>query len=407
MTQTKSYSALTKFAILSIIIAEYTIALTTPALGAVAKAFPNVSMEMIKMVQSLPNLFMIIVALLTPLLEKKFSKKTLLLSAMVVMFISGIASYFTPAGNFTYLLIMRALFGCGRGICFPYAMGFVAELFDGAEKEKMMGWDNGLGNLTGLVLTLLGGYLANFAWNTQFLGFLVIIPVFLLVWLKCPDPSKVVKPVENSASEVNKSKDRLTVTTWAVVIFNCIAMIFIYSYITSVALVITEQNLGEPSVVGAVMATFLILGAISGLFYGTLFKRILKRYTDVFGLLLVGLAMVFLIRQNTIEMFYVGSAIFGIGFSTYNSDQFINVSVSSAQHLGTQALAMFMAFSGVGQFASPLILSAMASIAGITKNALADWTVSGPACIIMAVALGIYKILSHSKYQTHAKNQTA
>ena len=65
--------------VLCIIAMEYTIAATTPALGAMAAAMPDVNPDLIKQVQTLPALTMILVSLLVPAFERIAKKKTMLM----------------------------------------------------------------------------------------------------------------------------------------------------------------------------------------------------------------------------------------------------------------------------------------------------------------------------------------
>jgi len=267
----KKWGFIVKAATLSIIILEYSISLTTPVLGAIAAAFPNVSPELIKQVQSMPSLTMIPVALLVGQIEKVMKKRTMLMLAILFLFVGGIAPAF--GGDIYFILVCRAIFGMGRGIVFPFAMSFIIDLFDGQERNVLMGLRSTTGSVAGIVFQQVGGFLATINWRTSFWGFLMTIPFILLIYFKLPEPEKKA----HVDAERGRVKARLTGKTWLLIALNFILMFFAYTFITNMAIVINSEKIGTPHSAANVMSTFVASSSVCGLLFGKFIKPLLKR----------------------------------------------------------------------------------------------------------------------------------
>ena len=68
----------------------------SPALGVIAKAFPEASSTMIKLILTAPALTIIPFTFLTSYLTTKFSKSTIVLFGLLIYLIGGIGTLFMP-----------------------------------------------------------------------------------------------------------------------------------------------------------------------------------------------------------------------------------------------------------------------------------------------------------------------
>lgn len=385
----QKYGLVTKAAVLSVALLMYTTATTTPALGAIAKAFPDVSPDTIKQIASLPSLMMIIGSLLTGQLERFMNKKTILYISMTIQLFGGIIPAFY--GDMTLILICRAVFGIGYGLVFPLASSLIADLFEGQERDSLMGLKSAVGAVAGIVFQMLGAYLAVISWRHAFLGFLLIIPIFLMILCKLPEPEKKMAPITADGT----SQARLTPSTWYICILNLIYNMIQFSFMTNVAIVMAEGKIGNAVQAGMVLTAFTAAAFVAGLIYGKV-SQIFKRFTIVIAIGLVGLAFLMLLNVNTYTMFLVAGAIFGLGFGTYNPAIALLVIGSAHKSAATLALSIFAALMGVGQFLSPIALGYITKAIGL-KGSLAAWTVAAPTCLIAAVVLTLVLAFSKSE----------
>lgn len=391
MTETtqKKWGAIVKAATLSIIILEYSISLSTPVLGAMAAAFPDVSPELIKQVQSMPSLTMIPIALLVGQIEKIMKKRTMLLIAILFLFAGGIAPAF--GGGIYFILVCRAIFGMGRGIVFPFAMSYIIDLFDGQERNVLMGLRSTTGSVAGIVFQQLGGFLATINWRASFWGFLIMIPFVILIYFKLPEPEK-----KTQVNEGNKVTAKLTPKTWTLIFINFCLMFFAYTFMTNMAIVINDMQIGTPRTAANVMSTFVASSSVCGLLFGKFIKPLLKSYTAAIGGIFIGLGIFILSKSGALNMFFVGAIFFGIGFSIYNTDIYLKLGDSADRSAAAKALSTHMAFNALSQFASPIVVAFLVGMINLT-GAKAGWILSGPVIIIGGITILLIQIFVKPK----------
>lgn len=377
----KKYGFVEKAAVLSIALLMYTTSMTTPALGEIAKAFPSVSPELIKQIAALPSLMMVIFSLVAGQLERFMSKKKILYIAMILQFVGGILPMFS--NSMTFILIMRGVFGAGYGLLFPLSTPILADMFQGDEFKSLMGYKSAIGALAGVVFQMLGGVLAAISWRYAFLGFLLIIPIGLLIAFKVPD-------IERKKVSEGSSTGKLTSKTYILSLLNALLNILQFTFMTNVAMVMAEGKIGNATEAGVVLTAFTGGAFAAGLLYGKIFN-IFKRFTIAIAVALVGVSFLILLNVNTYPMYVMVGIIFGLGFGTYNPDFGIKLVASADKSASARAFSIYVALMGLGQFVSPILLAFITNIFGL-KGPKAAWFIAAP-CILGAAAIMFFVIV--------------
>lgn len=248
----KKYTAIQKVAVLSIAMLVYTTSLANSSLGAIANAFPDLDALTIKQTSTIPPLMMIPFGLLAGFLVRFMRKKTVILIAIVLEFVGGIA----PAiynKDFTFILASRYVFGAGFGLIFPFLVSVIADLFKGDERRDMMGYKGSFSALSGIICSLLGGYLASIHWSYAFYGMFIIVPVFFLVLFKMPHPEEhAVEKAEVKAPI--RLIPKLNTNGWVIIGFNLLFNIMMFTYTSNLAIVMAKDKITNPAGAGATLA---------------------------------------------------------------------------------------------------------------------------------------------------------
>ncbi|SHN57487.1 MFS transporter [Desulfitobacterium chlororespirans] len=392
----------TKVSILSVAFLLYTTSILQSTLGAIAKAFPGTDPETVKLLQSITPLMMLIFSTLCGQLERFISKRKILFAAMCLMVIGGV----TPAffGNsFEFLIVMKGVFGAGYGLAFPLSASLIADFFDGRERSKMMGFKGAVGAASGVVMSMLGGVLANIHWRYAYLGYLLIIPVALFIMFTLPEPDKSVKK-EKPAKGEGASWGRLTPLTFIISLLNIGFNIMMYTFFTSVAIVIVLTNVGNSAQAGMVNSMYTACAFVAGLLF-VFVKQIFKRYTIVLAVALVGASFLTMLNANSFPLFILGGVLFGLGFGTYNPEMNLLV-IGSAKEKSAATLAMsvYVAGQAIGQFISPIILKYATGMLGLA-GPKAGWMIAAPALLVASVVLILFIALVKPKNNNTPINQ--
>lgn len=371
---TPKYGTFMKIGILAIMAVQFEMALTTPALGAIAQAFPNVSPNLVKQIASLPYLITIFAAPLSTVVARLRGTKFALTLGMVLIFIGGILPGFF--GDIYFILICRMIFGFGYGFLFSLGPTLVNRLFEGREKEYMLGYQGGVGAFTGIIYGLLGGFLAGIFWRYAFWGFFIMIPLMVLILIAVPDmPGEVV--------DKTSAKGGLTGKTWKLIILSILAYVFLFSWISNTAIVIELEKVGTPAQAGLAMSVFSVGISIGGFSFGKL-SEILKKYHTAFCVILFGISIMLAYYATSMTMFFVSGILYGVAFGNFGGRLYL-LAVDTTTNKSL-AISSMVSASCLGQFLSPILLGVITSILGLAGQR-APWLVSWPLLLVAGIVL--------------------
>ena len=340
-----------KLAILSIsLLTIMASAAISPALSTIQDHFYDVDEIYIKMIVTLPALFIIPVTLLTGKLVFIFKKKTLLITGAILYVIGGVSGGF--ANSIEMLLVFRAVMGVGVGLLLPLARGLIADFFSGEERTEMMGYATSFNNLGGIISLVIAGFLSVYSWRYPFfiylLGFYVIYMVIVHM------PNQEIKEKPNTKVEVSKN-------VWLIGFGMFYMMQMFYAIPAVLSIYIDEVNLGTTFTTGILIA----IVTLGSLIFGLIFQKVkyrLKGLTPIVGLSLVTIGMY--ITAVVANIYFIGFAmlIIGFGLGIVSPMLYLLSTTESKAKDATFALAIISSFSFFGQFSSPLILEFIQNI---------------------------------------------
>lgn len=347
----------------------------SPALGDIATAFPSASSTTIKLVLTIPAIFIIPVSFLSAVLTTRYRKKSILHIGLVFYLIGGIGGGLTNC--ITTLLASRALLGIGVGLIMPISTALIADFFTGAERSKMMGWMSASSNLGGMASQFLAGFLAVISWRYAFCLYSVGLIILMLVVFFLPG-------VDVKQSNKNRqSKLPVQVCWWGTT--GLLLFIAFYSVPVNLAMFVKSNAIGDARHSGLALTAITGSAFISGLVFYKI-KRLLNRFTA--PVMLTLMAIGFFILSSAVSFSDVFIAIFVIGFAFGCIFPLIllNVTHNLLQEKNMQAMAVMSAMMSLGQFLSPLVLDIIGSVCGVESPRFSFFSV--------AVGLSIATVLS-------------
>ena len=381
----KQYGAIVYCSIFSIMVLQFTSTIITPGLGAITTGLPAVSVELIQMIQSIQGLVTIPAALLAGILDRYITKRQILFIAIACIIIGGVAP--GMGGGIYFILLSRAIFGFGYGLVFPMAFAVIDGLFEGKQRDDMVGYANAAGAFSGILLQFAGGGLAAISWRSIFWGYLIAIPFALLIIWKLPEPPK--KPALLTAEGVEKTGFMVGLTrkTWGLSLLNIVNWTLLFTFMTTIAIVVEADKIATASKAGYALMLFVFCAFLSGIVYGKI-RLAIKSFTLAIALGLMGFGLLICLNSASMTEFYIASVIFGFGFGLYTPEINVLIMNSAAPAASTAANSLFVASTGIGQFISPIVISAL--IGFFSMNGVrSGWFIAGAAlvtvCIISAI----------------------
>ena len=383
----KTLGITVQIAALLIITFQYAKSFSTPATSAILEAFAPAGIDslMIKNIESIPSLLAIVGAFSVGIFERFMKKKTMLWIAMMCTLVGGVAAGFMPEteAGFYGILACRVVLGFGRGMIFPMASSFIADLFTGNKRDQLMSFKTAVGGISGAVFQLIGGFLAVMSWRYAFIGYLFIIPIILMVafWIKEPD----VKPAGISEDGTKKGSALKTITpaAWTIIILAAIFNFAQFSIFTDMSLVVKATKLGGTDLSGTIMSTLTAATAVGAICYGAFIKGRLRGFDIPIALLLEAIGFFILVNFISIPSYYLAVIIFGFGFGIFNPALILQTVKVLPREGATLGLSLLAALQNLGQFLSAYVLVFLAGLFGF--SALGQ--LSGFATAVPFVAL--------------------
>ncbi len=326
-------------------------AAVSPALGEIQLAFPTASDLAIQLILTLPPLLVIPVSILTGRLTLRFRRRQLLAIGLLLYIIGGLSGGL--ANSMVLLLITRALLGIGNGIVAPLSLSLIADFYQGDERASTMGLSSAMATLSGIIMPLISGWLAVFDWRLAFATYLVSLPVALLVALYLPEPA----PDGNT----RHSSQKLPRAVYGLGVLTFLLMVVFYLLPTRAALFLQETGIGNSAQSGLVIAAMNLSAFLIGLRFGSI-RSHLKHFTHLLGLLALASGLGLMVLAQNLVFVIVAMFIAGLGVGTLMPTIFVETSNRVPTTLNAPALGIINSSLYLGQFASPLVFSALAAL---------------------------------------------
>ncbi|WP_082577491.1 MULTISPECIES: MFS transporter [unclassified Massilia] len=236
-----------------------------PGLPQLFQQFSNVPhfQLLVPMIITVPSLCVALTSGFTGMLADRFGRRNLLLAALFAFALLGLA----PLLFDSLLLIVasRVIVGVAEAAILTVGNALMGDYFEGAQREKWLGYQNMLSPLIGSSIILAGGMLAGVHWRYPFLLYLIGFAVFALAWFVCWEPER--DRTANGAQAVAAFPWRSTLLVCGVTVL--FSMVFFVQAVQH-GRIFGDMGVASPERI-SVLVTIASLGTILG---GYLFKRL-------------------------------------------------------------------------------------------------------------------------------------
>lgn len=326
-------------------------AAVSPALGSISEHFSQVDPMLIKMILTVPGLFILALNLCFSTISSRYKTKMIALAGLLFYTIGGTAGAF--ATTIYSLLFSRMLVGIGVGLIMPLSTGLLAYYFEANEQKQLMGYSVAMNNLGGIIAMSLSGILASIKWNYSFYVYLTGVIVFVLVLIFLPNES-----IHNSKGKIDLS---IVKEKFIYIIIMFLLNVTFYLYIVNFSIVSTSEGIATRENIGLLMSAQSIGALLMAVFFGQISKKFGKNIKK-FGISLFIIAFAMLYLLNNYILYALALMLCGMGFGTMmawvNSKAVEGVKREDAPRL--MALISIGMYSG--QFLSPILTSLLSNI---------------------------------------------
>lgn len=330
-------------------------AAVAPALGPIGEYFSNADPLLIKLIVTLPALFIIFTSLSFNAISSKLTSKTIAVLGLVLYIIGGCGAGF--ADNIYLLLVFRGILGVGVGLIMPLSTGLIAYFFDKKEQPKLMGYSTAMNNLGGIIALALSGVLVSLNWRYSFAIYLLGLVILIMVIRVLPKEKK------SSAKSSFDMKSIRKILPYGIAMF--LTMIVFYAVPANFSMVATQENLVPTSFVGVLMSVQNITSFIIGLVVSVIISK-LGRFAKYFAPGTLALGFFSLTFPGSIAAAVLGLFLIGVGLGIMVPLLFSQISFHMDKEKMTSAMSIMSAMMYLGQFLSPILIDGIQSQLGLT-----------------------------------------
>lgn len=274
--------------------------LVTPAMAEFAVAFHG---QEYALINSLPTLF---IGLAGIFLGRAAGSRLPYRKLAVIGSTLALFGGFMPAviGDFSLVLICRAVFGIGLGLLIPMANMLVNGNFAGGRRSALLGAGSIAMNAGGILFQTVGGVLAEEGWQVTFWGYTLYVAALVFAFLI---------PRTEAVAVSCRHKFFLSGEISEILILFFIYGMLQFALMTNTAALFVSRNAGGAAVSGLALSLFTLSGCIGGLIFGFLFRRCPRVvFSLLFGLSVLGLIAIAELESRT--GMTIGLMTVGLGF---------------------------------------------------------------------------------------------
>jgi MFS family permease len=363
-------------------------ATVSPALPAMKRHFesaivdPDLRTTLVKLVITLPALFIVMGSPIAGMIVDRFGRKSLLLVSAILYGLAGSSGLYLE--NLTAILAGRALLGLAVAGIMVSATTLIADYYTGPARAAFMGLQAGSMGLGGVLFLTLGGSLAQQNWHLPF-------GIYLFAWLIVPliglfilEPNREPPTVQSSDATNQATPIGILGTIYGLTTLGQIAF-----YLIPVQLPFFLDGLlkAAPAQSGIAIALCMLFSAAASLTYGKLKQRMefVTFLPIIFGLMGIGYLLIG--QSSSWAQALVGLAIAGMGLGILMPNMTVWLSSVVADAGRGKALGWLSTAVYLGQFLSPIVTQPLTKSFGIGGT----YALVGGILTIVAIGFAILK----------------
>ncbi|MCL2401716.1 MAG: MFS transporter [Oscillospiraceae bacterium] len=326
----------------------------TPGIDQIATdVFPEWSLQTIQTVMSLPSVMSIFAGVITAILVGfgLATKKALVVFGLALMVVTGIAAFVLNT-RFWQLIVLNLILGAGFGTFIPHAQSIVFDSFDEKMRQFISGVQFSFINGGGIIMSVVGGFLATIVWYGGYLVMLMALPVLIVAWIVIPKGERI-RPRSSGSKGAKLPKD----------VYYHAVLVFLFIMLHNVGPInlsthIINGNMGDTATTGIATALMMIGGVVSGMLFpklSTVFRD--NIFPIAFVLQFIAFSMLNLFSYS-LSMTLAAMFISGTSTSLFIPRCIFNVSnLTEPSNSATASTLISSVAAGSGGFLSPVIIT--------------------------------------------------
>ncbi|MFF3907763.1 MFS transporter [Streptomyces sp. NPDC001848] len=347
-------------------------AVVSPAIPGIRAAFADTAdVDLLaRMITSAHALAIVLFSPFAGALSERLGRKRALVAGMLTFALGGSSGFYLP--DLVSILAGRVVLGLGVSLIMTNSVAMIADLYDGTERQRLLGRQTAAGAFGGVLLLVGGGALAGLGWRTVFLVYLLGAALVVPALTQLPETRPGAAGTRPAAGPSSSGALRGPATGVAAALAAMfLGQVAFYSVPVQVPFLVEDHFHAGSVASGAVIAVQTLTTGLVSLRFAAI-RRLAGEYglvATAFVAIAVGYLVLFLAPH--VAVLALGTLVMGVGLGvlmpTLNS-WVVNEAPPEARsrYTGFLTTALFL-----GQFLAPIVTQPLVRVLGIQPMFLA------------------------------------
>ena len=334
---------------------------------------------LVPMIITVPSLCVALFSGIAGAIADRWGRRQLLIGALVAFSLLGLMPMMFD--SLPAIIASRVIVGLAEATILTVGNALMGDYFDGAERQRWLGYQNMVGPFFGSATILAGGFLAEWHWRAPFLLYLVGFPVLVLVIYACFEPQR--RSAGQSAGAATASKFPLRTTFWIAAVTIALSIVYFVQAVQH-GRIFSDMGVASPSRI-SILVTAASMGTVVGSFLFSRLRLPVSRLLAL-GLFAYGVAYVGVYLAPNLWIGLPVDAMGQIGGGLILPTLIAwSLSKYDFEHRG-RGMGIWGGCFFLGQFLSPPL---MTFIGHTQRSFLAAIAVMGGCCLVAAVIVAL------------------
>jgi len=350
----KNYNRFTLWVILSA-------ATLTVMAGAIVAPVLNLMREGLNVAPTSAGLIItthgLFVALFSPLvgnlIDRIGTKKPFVFGLLLYGLAGGSGLFIT---SYWLLIISRAILGIAVAAFLNSIVVMILNLYEGVERNKVMGWRAGANNLGGIIWPLTGGVLGGFSWHLPFAIYSVGIPLGFFALITVPE-TRTQKSQDAGKGSSVLQVFRNNPILFAIYGFMFLGVILLYAIIVFLPQLLEEMGISDPFYISLFISTFALSAGLVSLVYWRIKAGLSYKMVVLITLAIWAVALITISQVSSVWLIAASVALFGIGLGMLIPTVLVWIGEIAPVSFRGRLMSYLGTFGFGGQFVSPIIFA--------------------------------------------------
>jgi ACDE family multidrug resistance protein len=300
--------------------------------------------------------------------------------------------------SFWVLMVSRACLGIALAGIFAGINVLILNMYDGVERDRVMGWRGSAQNFGGVIWPLIGGALGAFSWRFPFAVYMLAIPIGLFAIAAVPEA-----PIQHPARAQSNNKTSVFRVFRESPVLSVIYGLTFFSHFLLYSIVIflpqLLESFGTTSTfrIGLYITTMTGSAGVTAFIYGKIRSRFSYRVIATIGVALWVAAFSTISQVPGSRIIAIAVALFGVSQGLISPTVMVWIGVVVPRSFRGRFSSYLGTAGFIGQFMSPIVFAPIFLLVGLKGVFLVGAGVGAAWFLLLLFGLGRAKEMDSPK----------